>query len=138
MCRQELILKTRECDFLRNKVRQLEKVCGQVGVVDEGTTTVQEGVKTGGGRLSKTLSRDRKDEVTREPCDSCVGLRKQLWELQLRLEKYQDECGAYMEQSTEQKRQVRDASLHACITSTQTRLHMCNLRTENIFTHAHA
>eukprot|EP00731_Ephydatia_muelleri_P005273 Em0002g1449a len=107
MCRQELILKTRECDFLRNKVRQLEKVCGQVGVVNEGTTTVQEGVKTGGGRLSKTLSRDRKDEVTREPCDSCVGLRKQLWELQLRLEKYQDECGAYMEQSTEQKRQIQ-------------------------------
>ena len=118
-------------------MHRLEKVCGQVSAVDEGATTVQEGFKTRSGRLNKTLPHDRKDEVTREPCDSFVGLKKQVWELELRLEKYQDECGAYMEQSTEQKRQVRDTSLHACITCTQTRLHMCNLHTENIFTHAH-
>ena len=65
------------------------EVCGQVSVVDEGTILFQEGVKTGNGQLSKTLlSHDRKEEL----CDSCDRLRKQVWKLELRLEKYRDEC----------------------------------------------
>ena len=109
MCRQNLILKTQECDVLQTRVHQLEKAGGQVGTVHKGTMTSQEVAKTGSGRLGKTLSHDS----TRELCDSCGGLKKQVWELELRLEKYQDECGAYQEQSAEQKRQVSDhASQH--------------------------
>ena len=105
------------CDVLQTGVHQLEKVCGQVSVVDEGTILLQEGVKMGSGQLSKTLSHDRKEEL----CHSCDRLRKQFWGLEFWLVKYRDECGAaYMRthstctwtlfnQNKEMKRKISDS-----------------------------
>ena len=60
------------CDVLQTGVHQLEKVCGQVSVVDKGTILLQEGVKMGSGQLSKTLlSHDRKEEL----CEAVLGTR---------------------------------------------------------------
>ena len=105
-CRQELVLKTQEGEDLRARIQQLEKLKDRVGGVDEVTMTSQEVAKVGSGRVDRTPSHDRKGEVTRDGCAACVGLKKKVGELESMLERYQDECMAYQEQSMEQKRQA--------------------------------